>query len=106
MIAQVQLVLSIMNSAVLYFVQRFPQSLGRFRWRIDQKSSERTEYERAFLTVLPAFLQSASLREPMPTLARHDASEARALIETYITEPDIRERVERAYETALELPPP
>jgi len=62
-----------------------PTALGAF-------SSDRTRQERLLFVI--------------PTLARHDASEARALIETYITEPDIRERVERAYETALELPPP
>ena len=65
MISQVELVLYIINSAVLYFVQRKPETLRRFRWRIDQKNSDKTEYEEAFSQVLPAFLQSASLREPM-----------------------------------------
>jgi len=65
MVSQVQLVIAILHSAVLYFVQRKPQTLSRFRWRIDQKNSEKTEYEKAFSQVLPAFLQSASLREPM-----------------------------------------
>ena len=68
MISQVQLVLSIINSAVLFFVQRNHQTLSKFRWRIDQKNSEKTEYEEAFSHVLPAFLQSASLREPIPML--------------------------------------
>lgn len=65
MVSQVQLVISILHSAVLYFVQRKPQTLSRFRWRIDQKNSNKSEYEKAFSIVLPAFLQSASLREPM-----------------------------------------
>jgi len=65
MVSQVQLVIAILHSAVLYYVQRKPQTLSRFRWRIDQKNSEKTEYEEAFSQVLPAFLQSASLREPM-----------------------------------------
>lgn len=68
MVTQVELALSIINSAILYFVQRFPQTLRRFRWRIDQKSSERTQYEQAFLHILPGFLQSASLKDPMPML--------------------------------------
>jgi len=42
----------------------------------------------------------------IPTLARHNAVEARALIDTYITEPDILERVEQAYTMARNLPPP
>jgi hypothetical protein len=65
MVSQVQLVIAILHSAVLYFVQRKPQTLNRFRWRIDQKNSDKTEYEEAFSQVLPPFLQSASLREPM-----------------------------------------
>lgn len=65
MISQVQLVISVLHSAVLYFVQRRPQTLSRFRWRIDQKNSEKTAYEEAFSQLLPVFLQSASLREPM-----------------------------------------
>jgi hypothetical protein len=68
MICQVQLVLQILLSAILFFVQRYPPTLGRFRWRIDQKNSRRTDYETAYSQVLPAFLQSASLREPMPKL--------------------------------------
>lgn len=68
MISQVQLALLILNSAVLFFVQKHPPTLGRFRWRIDQKNSEKTEYEEAFSQVLPAFLQTASLNEPMPML--------------------------------------
>lgn len=68
MVSQVQLVHSIINSAILFFVQRKPQTLSRFRWRIDQKNSEKTEYEEAFSQILPAFLQTASLREPMVML--------------------------------------
>jgi tetratricopeptide (TPR) repeat protein len=62
-----------------------PTALGAF-------SNERTRQERLLFVI--------------PTLARHNAPEARALIDTYITEPDIRERVEQAYHTALTLPPP
>lgn len=62
---QLQLVLSVVNTAVLYYVQRYPQTLGRFRWRIDQKNSNKTEYEDAYLKVLPGFLQSASMKEPL-----------------------------------------
>jgi hypothetical protein len=48
MICQVELVIQILNSAVLYFVQRHPQALSRFRWRIDQKNSTPTSYEEAY----------------------------------------------------------
>ena len=68
MICQVQLVIQILNSAVIYFVQRHPPTLSRFQWRIDQKNSTPTSYEIAYSQVLPAFVQSASLRDPMPML--------------------------------------
>lgn len=67
--SQLYLVLMIINTAILYYVQRRPQTLGNFRWRIDQKNSSKTDYEEAYLQVLPGFLQTASLREPIPMLA-------------------------------------
>jgi len=72
MICQVQLVIQILHSAVIYIVQRYPATLGRFRWRIDQKNSTPTSYEEAYSQVLPAFLQSASLRDPIPMLTGAD----------------------------------
>lgn len=74
MICQVQLVLQILLSGILFFVQRHPSTLGRFQWRIDQKNSTVTDYEEAYTQVLPAFLQSASLREPIPMLEGADYS--------------------------------
>jgi hypothetical protein len=91
---QVNLIANILLSGILYFVQRRPNSLGRFRWRIDQKNSTQTEYEKAFVSLTPAFLQTISLTEPMPmligadysTFSRFDYSEEnrpRYLKETY-----------------------
>jgi uncharacterized protein DUF3800 len=71
---QLDLIARIILSGVLYFVQRTPMHLGRFRWRLDQKNSEQTEYEKAFATVTPAFLQTVSLSEPMPMLIGADYS--------------------------------
>lgn len=71
---QVILIANIVLSGVLYFVQRRPKSLGRFRWRIDQKNSTQTEYEKAFVSVTPPFLQTISLAEPMPMLIGADYS--------------------------------
>ena len=58
----------------LYFVQRFPKDLGRFRWRIDQKNSTKTEYETAFEMLTPAWLQSFSLEKPFQILEEADYS--------------------------------
>lgn len=71
---QVKLIANVISSGVLYYVQRWPKSLGRFRWRIDQKNSTQTKYEKAFLSVTPAFLQSMSFMEPMPMLIGADYS--------------------------------
>lgn len=71
---QVNLIDTVVRSGVLYFAQRLPRHLGRFRWRIDQKNSTSTEYENAFVALTPAFLQSISLREPMPMLEGADYS--------------------------------
>jgi len=71
---QIQLIDNVIRYGTLYFVQRMPKHLGYFRWRIDQKNSERTVYESAFLTVLPAFLQSRSLRDPFIMLKDADYS--------------------------------
>ena len=58
----------------LYFVQRFPKDLDRYRWRIDQKNSTKTEYETAFEMLTPAWLQSFSLEKPFRILEGADYS--------------------------------
>ncbi|HBP88308.1 MAG TPA: hypothetical protein DD706_11495 [Nitrospiraceae bacterium] len=72
MICQVQLVIQILHSALLFYVQRHPPTLNRFRWRIDQKNSSQTSYEDAYSQVLPAILQSASICKPIPMLKGED----------------------------------
>ncbi len=71
---QVTLLSSIVLDGILYFVQRFPRTLGTFRWRIDQKNSTRTEYEKAFVALTPPILQTISLSEPLPMLEGADYS--------------------------------
>ncbi|MBD9360280.1 DUF3800 domain-containing protein [Methylomonas fluvii] len=71
---QVCLLDTVVRNGVLYFAQRQPKHLGRFRWRIDQKNSSRTEYEKSFVSLTPAFLQTSSLSEPMIMLTDADYS--------------------------------
>ena len=71
---QVNLISSIVLNGILYFVQRFPRTLGKFRWRIDQKNSTQTEYEKAFVALTPPLLQTISLREPPLILRGADYS--------------------------------
>ena len=74
LLCQVKLISLIVRDGILYFAQRFPKSLGKFRWRIDQKNSIRTEYEKAFVTLTPALLQTISLVEPLLMLQGADYS--------------------------------
>ena len=61
---QIILVEAILRSATLYFVQRRPETLGHFRWRIDQKNVTWTKYERTFFTLTPAILQTKFILKP------------------------------------------
>ncbi|WP_250479642.1 MULTISPECIES: DUF3800 domain-containing protein [unclassified Caballeronia] len=74
LVLQVELIYTVLTSATLYFVQREPVSLGSFRWRVDQKDKVPTVYETTFKKVLPGFLQTKSLREPMIFLTEGDYS--------------------------------
>ena len=71
---QIYLIFTIVRDGILYFVQRFPKALARFRWRIDQKNSKRTEYEKAFFTLTPPLIQTMTIEEPIPKLAGADYS--------------------------------
>lgn len=74
MICQVLLLAEVVLGGVLYFVQRFPRSLGSFRWRIDQKNSTKTEFEDAFEKIAPPLLQTISLTDSLPMLEGADYS--------------------------------
>lgn len=74
LLCQVELIRDVLSRGILYFVQRDPVSLRRFKWRIDQKNTIKTTYERAFEKITPALLQSISFREPMIFLDGADYS--------------------------------
>ena len=69
---QIVLIEQVVRYATLYYVQREPQTLGKFRWRIDQKDETRTEYEYAFWDLTPMLLQTRGLSRPMLTLEGAD----------------------------------
>ena len=69
---QVVLIDSVIRYGIPYFVQRFPDELGKFCWSIDQKNSTKTEYEEAFQMLTPAWLQSFSLKKPFTMLENAD----------------------------------
>lgn len=69
---QVVLIDAVIRDGTLYFVQRFPEELGKFHWRIDQKHSTKTEYEGAFEMLTPPWLQTLSLGNPLIMLKGAD----------------------------------
>jgi Protein of unknown function (DUF3800) len=71
---QVNMLFDIIDRSLLYFVQRDPITLRRFKWRIDQKNSAKTDFENAFEKVAPVLLQSRAIDEPLIMLKGADYS--------------------------------
>lgn len=74
LIFQIRLFHEVATRASLYFVQRFPQTLTEFRWRVDQKDLVVTEYEKIFRKMLAPILQSMSFDDPFIRLEGADYS--------------------------------
>tara|TARA_B100000315_G_C14504563_1_gene553964 strand:- start:107 stop:1126 length:1020 start_codon:yes stop_codon:yes gene_type:complete len=69
LVCQIQLMLSFVIKGISYFVQRNPNTLESFRWRIDQKEpNKKTDFEDTFEKFSPALLQTISISEPAPLL--------------------------------------
>lgn len=68
------LVLSVIRIATLYYCQRDPFTLSHFRWVIDAKSDNLTNYEDLWSTVVMPFCESDSLSKPMAFLEGGDYS--------------------------------
>ena len=64
LVCQVDLLHAVISRSINYFAQRIPATLAEFRWRIDQKNTNKTTYEEAFEKIAPVLLQTRSLREP------------------------------------------
>ena len=69
---QIVLIEQIVRYSTLYYAQREPQTLGKFRWRIDQKDEIRTAYELAFSDLTPMLLQTKGFSRPLLTLEEAD----------------------------------
>jgi len=66
---QIRLMHSFVIRCICYFVQREPNSLRSFRWKIDQKEPhKKIDFEDAFEKFCPALLQTFSLQEPASKL--------------------------------------
>lgn len=69
---QVFLISNIFNRAFLYYAQKDPKALRRFKWRIDQKNTTKTTFESSFERVVSPILQSKSINEPIIFLEEAD----------------------------------
>ncbi|HWU75022.1 MAG TPA: DUF3800 domain-containing protein [Rhodanobacter sp.] len=71
-VCQYNLVFQLISQALLYYVQRTPATLGRFRWRIDQKHHGNSVFDESFRALAPTFMQSYSIHNPQPMLTGAD----------------------------------
>jgi hypothetical protein len=67
----------VVSRVINYYVQRNPDTLAKFRWRIDQKNISRTDFEEAFEKLSPALLQTMSISEPLVMVEGFDYSSLR-----------------------------
>jgi hypothetical protein len=96
---QIQLLSDIFHRAFLYYVQRDPKTLRKYKWRIDQKNTTKTVYEKAFEKVVCPILQTISFREPMIFLKEADYSHMKPYL---YSEGEAPEYVEEAFGKKLD----
>ncbi|MBZ5660972.1 MAG: DUF3800 domain-containing protein [Acidobacteriia bacterium] len=70
----IQLVLNVMQSAILYFVQRQPKELGDVAWIVDRKNHTITEMEETWTTIILPAGESHFMKEPFIALIGADYS--------------------------------
>jgi hypothetical protein len=70
----IQLILKIMQNAILYFVQRLPAELGDIAWIIDRKNHTITEMEETWTTIILPMGESHFMKEPFIALIGADYS--------------------------------
>lgn len=67
-----ELVHKVLQIGTLYYVQRIPRTLGRFKWRVDAKGIEMTKYEKLWQEIVLGLLQTKSLEDPLIQLEGAD----------------------------------
>ena len=73
-ILTIELIANVLQKATLYYAQRKPNELGRFKWVIDAKDEAITPYEDLWSKIVLPFLESRSLSEPIRLLKQADYS--------------------------------
>jgi hypothetical protein len=87
----IYLVMEVLQAATLYYAQRLPAELGRFRWRVDPKDqTRRTELELLWTDVILPIAQTGSMTEPFAMFEGCDYSHfARFYIDREAMPPDL-----------------
>ncbi|HFG1552710.1 TPA: DUF3800 domain-containing protein [Vibrio cholerae] len=96
---QIVLINIVINRAINYFAARYPKTLSNFCWRIDQKSTNKNDYERVFEVLSPGFMQSQSLREPFIAVREYDYS---AMAPFEYAEGEMPDYLEKGYGISLQ----
>ncbi|WP_044617951.1 DUF3800 domain-containing protein [Gynuella sunshinyii] len=91
---QIALFGDIFHRAILYYVQRDPYTLRKYKWRIDQKNTTKSVYEKSFEKVICPILQSISFSEPMIFLEGADYNHMNPFI---YSDGEVPEYIEEAY---------
>ena len=73
-VCSIELLYRVVQTATLYYAQRFPQSLSEFYWFVDAKHEKLTPYEDLWTKIIIPSLQSQSFREPFIQLNGADYS--------------------------------
>jgi hypothetical protein len=69
---QIDLMFHVVIRVITFFIQRQPNALRKFRWRIDQKSQKKENFEDAFEKLSPTILQTRSIDDPLPMVEGFD----------------------------------
>jgi hypothetical protein len=71
---QVELMFEVVSRAITYYAQHSPGTLREFRWRVDQKNTQRTNFEDVFEKLSPILLQAKSISQPLMMVRGFDYS--------------------------------
>lgn len=87
LLCQTALMSDVVRKSILFYVQRLPKQLNAFRWRIDEKTAGKSDFEQSFRALAPPFLQSESLRKPDIHITDFDYSAMEQFLYTKDTKP-------------------
>jgi hypothetical protein len=89
------LIRDLLQTATLYYSQRLPSELARFRWVIDAKDKNITEMEKIWTTVIAPILETQALTQPWLFLIDADYSHfQRFMIDETTSDQDAKRHID------------